>query len=150
MILGNAFRFCSFDKETNTFYVHGNLVENEDVGTYPIQVYARFFNETFTETYKEEFTLTVWNIAQEIEIEGWFPSNPIYYPEWNPEHIVRVNTTEEVDDPDSPIPYIMDLTADGICIIAWDRDMQPPEDYSVIPPTLIAVEQGMNLESYRF
>ena len=36
VLLGDAFRFASYDQNLNTFKVHGNLMKTEDVGDYPI------------------------------------------------------------------------------------------------------------------
>ena len=47
VFLGDAFRFVVYDKDLNKFSVQRNLVKPEDVGDYPIQVTAKFFNATF-------------------------------------------------------------------------------------------------------
>ena len=54
------------------------------------------------------------------------------------------------DDPDRPIPYILDLSQDGVLIIGWDKTMEPPEDFDRIPPTKIAVEPSIDLDEIRF
>lgn len=118
------------------------------MGTYPISVGAVFFNETFTESYKKTFFLTVWDDDLPEE-ESWFPEDPIYYPEWEPENYIRTNMTQE-EDPDRPIPYIVNMEADGTLIIGWDREMNPPGNITEIPPTKIAVEANIDVESLRF
>ena len=82
VFLGDAFRFVVFDKYLNKFNVKGNLVKPEDVGDYPIQVTAKFFNATFQETFRKSFILTVWDDTVPEEVKPWFPPDPIYYPEW--------------------------------------------------------------------
>ena len=47
VFLGDAFRFVVYDKDQNKFKVKGSLTKPEDVGDYPIQVTAKFFNVTF-------------------------------------------------------------------------------------------------------
>ena len=47
VFLGDAFRFCVYDKALNKFKVRGTMTKPEDVGDYPIEVTARFFNATF-------------------------------------------------------------------------------------------------------
>ena len=144
VVLGDAFRFTSFDQKSNTFRVRSDLMKAEDVGDYPIQVTARFFNSTFDETFKRTFILTVWDDVAE-PVEPWFPTDPIIYQEWNNGDVVRQNTTQEYD-PERPIPYIVDLQYDGLLIIGWDREMQQPENFTEIPPTKIAVEEVIDIE----
>ena len=91
----------------------------------------------------------MWDDKVEPDYKPWFPPEPIYYPEWKEENVVRQNTTQEYD-PERPIPYIVDLSADGMLLIGWDRDMRPPQNFSDIPPTKIAVEEGVDLEKFRF
>ena len=148
VIMGDAFRFTTYDKDQNMFKVHSNLVLPEDVGEYPIQVEARFFNATFSETYRKTFILTIWDDPPPEE-EAWFPPSPIFYPEWKPTNYIRKNTTQE-EDPNRPIPYIADLSSDGVLKIGWNKEMKPPKNITEIPPTKIAVEEGMSLEEYRF
>jgi len=47
VVLADAFRFTTFDEKTNTFKVDGDLTNVTDIGDYPIQVTAKFFNATF-------------------------------------------------------------------------------------------------------
>ena len=42
-VLGDAFRFSSFDSLFNSFKVHEVLTKREDVGVYPIVVIAKLF-----------------------------------------------------------------------------------------------------------
>ena len=83
------------------------------------------------------------------EEKPWHPPDPIYYPEWEDTDYVRVNTTQE-DDPDRPIPYIVDLSVEGVLIVGWDRLMKPPANFTEIPPTKLAVEEDFNVEQHRF
>ena len=80
--LKDAFRFSEYDSGTNTFKVHGYMVAPEDVGTYPITLIAKFFNETHVETFEDIFYLTVWDDPV-IPPEPWFPPDPIEYPNWD-------------------------------------------------------------------
>ena len=57
MRAGTAARFASFDKILNRFKVNGDEVSRDDIGFYPIEVTATFFNATFSESYKENFVL---------------------------------------------------------------------------------------------
>ena len=77
VILGDAFRFVTFDKDLNMFKVNKNLVSHFDVGDYRIDVKATFSNKTFSETYKKSFFLTIWD-DQSPEKEPWFPPNSIF------------------------------------------------------------------------
>ena len=61
MDLGEAESFASYDKSFNLFKVHGFLLKASDIGSYPISVVASYSNETFTESYTRNFTLTVWD-----------------------------------------------------------------------------------------
>jgi len=61
---------------------------------------------------------------------------------------MRANKTQSAD-PERPIPYIVDLKADGTLIIGWDRKMMPPGNFSEIPPTKIAVEEGISIDDFR-
>ena len=62
---------------------------------------------------------------------------------------MRANTTQAYD-PDRPIPFIVDLSVDGMLVIGWDRNMRLPDNIADIPPTKIAVEEGLDVEDYRF
>ena len=62
---------------------------------------------------------------------------------------MRVNTTQEYD-PERPIPYIVDLSVQGMLLIGWDRKMRLPDNFVEIPLTKIAVEEAFNVEEYRF
>ena len=62
---------------------------------------------------------------------------------------MRVNTTQEFD-PERPIPTIVDFSFTGELIIGWDRTMRPPRNYTVIPPSKIAVEEELDIEKLRF
>ena len=53
-------------------------------------------------------------------------------------------------DPDRPIPYIVDLSSTGVLKIGWNKEMVPPANVTEIPPTKIAVEEGLSLDDYRF
>ena len=48
-------------------------------------------------------------------------------------------TQMEKDDSDRPIPFIKDLTVEGVLIIGWDREMKTPANFTKIPATRIAV-----------
>ena len=90
---GDAFRFCSFDSQYNSFKVHEVLTTRDDIGIYPIRVIARLFKVDgevwdFQEVYEKTFFLTVWDDPPKEE-EPWFPPDPVYYEDW-PEPIVRV------------------------------------------------------------
>ena len=109
MNLDDVDRFASYDDSLNLFKVNGNLLEASDVGNYTISIEATYSNETFSESYTKSFTLTVWDdIEIEIETETiveepWFPEDPIYYPDWEPENVIRSNMTQE-EDKERPIP----------------------------------------------
>ena len=62
---------------------------------------------------------------------------------------MRENTTQEFDA-DRPIPYIVDLSVQGMLVIGWDRTMRLSKNFEEIPPTKIAVEEVLNVEEYRF
>ena len=83
------------------------------------------------------------------EDKPWFPPNPIYYPEWEETDYVRANLTQE-DDPDRPVPYVVDLSVDGVLIVGWDRVMRPFSNYTKLPTTKIAIEEDFEQEMYRF
>ena len=131
------------------FKVHSNLVKPSDVGEYRIEVKATFFNNTFSETYNKSFILTIWDDPPPPEKEQWFPTNPILYPDWNPQNYKRGNMTQKTDS-DRPIPYIVDLSSTGILKIGWNKEMMPPQNVTEIPPTKIAVEDKIVLDDYRF
>ena len=59
--LGDALRFLDYDKGLNRFKVQGDLLKTKDIGDYPIQVTAKFFNATFIETIRKTFILTIWD-----------------------------------------------------------------------------------------
>ena len=60
-----------------------------------------------------------------------------------------MNITQE-EDPDRPIPFFVDLSVDWVLIIGWDRPMKPPENFTLIPTTKIAVEEDFDMEKHRF
>lgn len=150
MRTGAASLFSSYDKTLKTFKVNGDVVTRENIGFYPIEVTATFFNSTFSETYKRQFILEVWDdpIPEEPK-EPWFPEDPIWYPELPDYRYIRKNYTQEYD-PQRPIPYIADLNEDGILKIGWNKVMSPPANHTEIPPTYIALEPDVELEGYRF
>ena len=152
VVLGDAFRFLAFNEHLNQFVIQGGLLTREDVGRYPIEVTATFYNDTFSETYTKVFILTVWDNGLPEEPESsWFPPDPIYYPELDSAQIMRMNMTQIAeDDPDRPIPFIKDLSVEGVLIVGWDREMKTPANFTKIPPTKIAVEESLNVEKYRF
>ena len=93
-VLGDAFRFSSFDPVYNSFKVHEVLTTRDDIGVYPIMVIARLFEADgeiwkFSEVYEKTFMLTVWDDPVPAPPQ-WFPPDPIYYDEW-PEPIIRVD-----------------------------------------------------------
>lgn len=77
------------------------------------------------------------------------PPDPILYRDWKPENIRRYNNTQK-EEKDRPIPYIVGLSVDGVLQIGWTKVMKPPMNTTEIPPTQIAIEEGMNLDDYRF
>ena len=93
--------------------------------------------EKFDKVYKRQFSLIVWDDPK-IDLP-WFPTDPIYYDEWN-SPIVRANYSEEFS-PERPIPYIKELRTDGLLTIGWDRNMIVPQNYKEIEPARIAVEK---------
>lgn len=102
---------------------------------------ATFYNATFSETYKRNFVLEVWdNIVPVVEPEAWFPPDPIWYPEIPDNRFIRTNYTQEYD-PERPIPYIADLNEDGVLKIGWNKVMTAPANITEIPPTYIALEE---------
>ena len=46
--------------------------------------------------------------------------------------MIRSNFTQE-QDPDRPIPFIVDLSRDGILKIGWNKEMIPPINITEIP-----------------
>ena len=44
---------------------------------------ATFFNATFEETFRGKNIHTVWD-DDLLEVKPWFPTDPIYYAEWEP------------------------------------------------------------------
>ena len=143
VFLGDAFRFVTFEKERNMFMVQSKFVSPSDVGEYRIEVKATFFNSTFSETYKKSFMLTIWDdTSPPSEKEPWFPPNPIFYPDWKPQNYKRGNMTQKID-PERPVPYIVDLSSTGMLKIGWNKEMAPPQNFTEIPPTMIAVEEGI-------
>ena len=151
-VMGDAFRFSSFDPEYNSFKVHEVLTTRDDIGVYPILVIARLFEAdgeiwNFKEVYEKEFLLTVWDDPVP-EPPAWFPPNPVYYEEWAAP-IVRVDKRQPFDVR-RPIPYIQTLTIEGVLVIGWDRLMTSPPNYLDIPPAKVAVEEDMDRHDERF
>ena len=105
--LKDAFRFSVFDEDSNTFKVHGYMVQPEDVGTYKIIIRARFFNENHEENFENSFLLTIWDDPW-VPPEPWFPEDPIEYPEWD--GYIREDEKLGEFHPDQPVPYIADIT----------------------------------------
>lgn len=62
---------------------------------------------------------------------------------------IRKDYAQE-DDPERPIPYIVDLNEDGVLKIGWSKVMSPTVNHTEISPTFIALEEGFELEDYRF
>lgn len=58
--LREAKRFSEYDKKSNTFKVHSNMVSAADIGTYMIVIHARFFSDSYEENYTGKFFLNVW------------------------------------------------------------------------------------------
>ena len=58
--------------------------------------------------------------------------------------------TAQADDPDRPIPFIVDLSVDWVLIVGWDRLMKPPANFTEIPTAKIAVEEDFNVEKHRY
>lgn len=127
--LGLAFLFASYDEKANQFRVYGHLLEEEHIGQYMITIKARFFSDTYEETYTGTFFLTVWDT--EPVIEPWMPPDPIEYQKWD--GAIRENAIPEPFDPLKPIPYVHDLTQTGVMTIGWDKLMVPPTNYTVLP-----------------
>ena len=59
IVLGLASKFCYYDQNTMRLTTVSNLLTNEFVGTYAIGVTASIKSETYSESHKDRFTLTV-------------------------------------------------------------------------------------------
>ena len=99
------------------------------MGQYMIEINARFFNETYEETFTGYFWLTVWDDPEEII--PWFPEDPIEYVLWDTK--IREDMIPEPFDAEKPIPYVHSLSTTGELVIGWDRSMVPPSNYTELP-----------------
>ena len=79
VILGDAFRFASYDTAGNIFRVAGSETRREDEGMYDIFVTATFKNSTYEERYEKKFKLTIWDDPLPPDP---LPNDVIYYEEW--------------------------------------------------------------------
>lgn len=146
--LGDAFRFAEYDPISNQFIIHSTLVTDEDAGVYPVDVKARYFNESFNAEFGKTFMLTILPHEKEPP-EPWFPEDPIFYEDWEISSYIRANTTQEYD-PERPIPQILNLDESGILTIGWDRKMLRPDNITKIEPARVAVEENYEHEDERF
>lgn len=157
LFLADAYKFSTYDPLQNIFRVDGGKMRKDDIGVYPITMTATFTKDEKNQKYRKVFLLTVWDVDPPIEEKDWFPDEPIEYSEWQPENIVReIDTQKQIledlegDDIDRPIPYIVDLKPTGLLTIGWNTEMNPPLNFTEIPPTKVAFEENLDLDGLRF
>lgn len=108
----DAAQFTSFNETSFTFNFDGKLVTEEDIGSYKVKILVVFDDETLANL-TASFNL---NIVEDPDIEAKsIPDGALLYEEWPDHRFVRKNSTQQDDDDsERPIPYIIDLSADGV------------------------------------
>jgi len=129
--LGKTLDFAKFDLEKMTLTIQQGTLTAKDVGVYPITIFARFQNKTYTERYEAQFWLEVRN------------DNPVKVWAKKPQSATSFSVRDSIElgpgNSKQPIPYIRDLTSTGVLVIAWDRLMTQQNDFGVINPSRVAV-----------
>ena len=132
--LGGASKFTTYEADTNTFKVHSTLLEYEDIGVYNISFVATFSNFTYSEEFKDSFTLTVY----EDVLQGPLPAEYYFYDEWTGK-IRDAWEPPEPFDSEKPVPHIDSMTQTGILIVGWDKKMQSLENVTALETAKVAV-----------
>ena len=101
-------------------------------------------NDTYSESYRESFTLTIkapTNETLPIETTWTPPDQNKYIPEpVEPFVVVKDLGLEKGPyNPRQPVPYISDLSIDGVLVIGWDRTMSIRDDFEKINPARVAI-----------
>ena len=110
------------------------------IGSHEVKIDALFFqNNQIPVLYKRNFLITVYENPKPLIDPDDKPKNGTFVPSWN--DTIRENLIPEiVSDPETrPVPYIARLTETGLLTIGWDREMDPPVEFEMIPVTKIAI-----------
>ena len=140
--LGRAGKFTIFDEETREFRAPAILIEPVDVGKHLVVVTIRFVRQNEIVTFKESFHIEVIGIDDdgEVDPDPKVPADWKNLPVWDKEIEENLIPEELEAEPEKPIPYISRLTETGVLTIGWDREMDPPQKYEIIPEEKVAVE----------
>ena len=119
-----------------------------DIGSHEVKIDALFFqNNQIPVLYKRNFLITVYENPKPLIDPDDKPKNGTFVPSWN--DTIRENLIPEiVSDPETrPVPYIARLTETGLLTIGWDREMDPPVEFEMIPVTKIAIRDYSSFSS---
>ena len=107
-------------------------------------------NDTYSESYQESFTLTIKALTVETlsNETTWTPPDQNKYIPEPVESFVVINDLgleKGPFNPRQPVPYISDLSIDGVLVIGWDRSMQIIDDFQRINPARVAISNPSNI-----
>lgn len=155
--LGSAADFATFDAENGYFKVHSMLVNQTHVGVHEITLRVASLDNTLTDKlFTNSFNLTV--LAHDIDQPGaqtnatsWFPGSDsrdsaaeaevLYVKDWNGP--VYESYREQPYSSEQPVPYVADLTLNGLLEIGWDTLMKPWDQVNLaqLNQTKVAVKE---------
>jgi len=143
--LGGASKFSTFSNSSNTLYVRAINFNLTTAAVYPVRVTAKTHTEHYFEQYNNYFNLTVLPLASEepptkVAVqakEHLEVKNDKYLPAWTGLLLDRLEA--EAFNASKPMPYVADLSLDGVFTIGWDTWMAvPPGGLKLIRETKVA------------
>lgn len=149
LVLGKATKFSAYSKTTNTFRVLGKLLQNRDVGEYPIQVRLTLTKGSITRVFSETFNLIVWGYIpgknSNKELTG-----RIIDPRKQATFLRKQELLQAELERLRPLPHIVEFRPDGTLVIGWDSLMAPPANITRLPATMVAIEADSSLNDLRY
>ena len=147
---GTAKGFLEWDNATDQFVVHEGIATEQYVGEHVISMTFEYKNDTYSESYQESFTLTIKAPTVETnsnETTQTPPDQNKYIPEPVEPFVVINDLGLEKGpfNPRQPVPYISDLSIDGVLVIGWDRSMTIRDDFEKINPSRVAISNSSDI-----
>ena len=146
---GTASGFLEWDDATDQFVIHEGVANEQYIGDHVICMKVEYLNDTYSERYEDCFTLTIEapSIKPVSNETSWTPPDQNkYIPEPIEPFIVSDLGLEQGPfNPRQPVPFIADLSIDGVLVIGWDRSMTKRNDYEKIDPSRVAINNSSDI-----
>ena len=143
--LGRSNKFTRYNKLSRSFHSVPDLVETVDIGSHEVKMAAIFTSASNkTVIFRRAFNITVYEQPAEEVVPVLLPPDIQHLPQWDkPIRNVQdsvVDSAEEEEQEDRPVPYVARVTQTGLVTIGWDQAMRPPADFKQIPAEKVALE----------